>query len=459
MEKSDSLPPLVGKTNSPLFCIPWSHHKAIIDAVGSDSQKGFFFVCKTLQNQWGHSRFGIDYYLPCRQYDGNYYYALKPKADAIVGTMATMNIAGIPLDLIDAFKYISLDPATAMKKADMTQIEFFDEAIDAIVNSLAPTRKDYVDNLEADLREFSQTVLGSRPDHLGDALAIFGQKFTELENLEQLINSMTISGMVAQGTIVDVTIDLLMESLVEAGAAGYNGDQLRAMLGNLVPKLLVMLKEYPDTTITLVGNILNILCAHCPEIGRAWLDVTPAAFFEAQSPVGFFEDVPTDAYYYDAVKWAYSEGIVTGFTPTTFAPDAPCTRAQAATFLWRAAGSPEPKTASCPFVDVSASSPYYKAILWAAEKGITVGKDATHFCPNEQCTRGQIVTFIYRYEGSPYVMAACPFLDVSIFSPYYKAITWAAYSGVAYGKDAFRFCPADTCTRAQIVCFLYRDLV
>ena len=349
-------------------------------------------------SRWGHSRFGVDYYLPCRQYDGNYYYSLKPQADAIIGTMATLNIAGIPLDLIDAFHYISLDPATALKKANVTQIEFFDEAIDAIVNSLAPTREDYVNYFEEDLREFSMTVMGSRPDHLGDALAIFGQKFIEIENLEELISSMTVTDMTAEGNIVDVVVDLLMESLVEAGAAGYNGDQVRAMLNNIVPKLLVMLKEYPDTTITLVGNILNILCAHCPEIGRAWLDVTPAAFFEAQSPEDFFEDVSADAYYYEAVKWANSEGIVNGYTATSFAPNAPCTRAQ-------------------------------------------------------------IVTFLYRYENSPFVLAVCPFTDVSIFSPYYKAITWAAYSGVAYGKDATHFCPNDTCTRAQIICFLYRDLV
>ena len=409
--------------------------------------------------KWGHSRFGIDYYLPCRQNDGNYYYALKPQADAIIGTMDTMNIGGMPFDLIDAFHYISLDPATAIEKSDVTQKEFFDEAIDAITACLAPTRGEYVDNAQADLREFSMTLLGSRTDHLVDALAIFGQKFLELENLKALINSLTIKGMIAEGTLVDVTIDLFMESMVEAGAAGYDGDQLRAMLNNLVPKLLVMLKEYPDTTLTLVGNILNILCAHCPEIGRAWLEVTPAAFFEAQAPVGFFEDVPSGAYYYDAVKWAYSEGVVSGFTATSFAPDAACTRGQAATFLWRAAGCPEPSTAKCPFVDVSSSSPYYKAILWAAEKGITNGKDATHFCPNDKCTRAQIVTFLYRYEGSPIVLGICPFADVSLFSPYRNAITWAAYSGVAYGKDAIHFAPNDICTRAQIVCFLYRDLV
>ena len=416
-------------------------------------------------SKWGHSRFGIDYRLPSRQYDGAYYYSLKPAADATLAKTELMNIAGIPLDLIDAFRYIALDPATSKAKQNVTQVEFFDEAIDAILDSIAPTREYYVDNLEADLREISMTLLGSRKDHLNEALAIFGQKFTELENLEALMNSMTVSGMIAEGPIVDVTVDLLMESLTEAGAAGYNGDQLRAMLYKLVPKLLVMLAKYPDTTVTLLANILNILCAHCPEIGRAWLDVTPAEFFEAQSPCpkpapapGFFTDVPSSMYYYDAVKWASDKGIAKGYIAGIFAPDESCTRAQVASFLWRAAGCPEPKSAKCPFVDVDSDNVHCKAIIWAYEQGITLGVDKTHFEPDTTCTRAQIMTFIYRYEGSPKVLSKCPFTDVSKDSPYYDAITWAAKKGITLGKEKTHFEPSSPCTRAQIVTFLYRDM-
>ncbi len=408
-------------------------------------------------SKWGHSRFGVDYYLPCRQFDGNYYYSLKPKADALISKMDTMNIAGVPLDLIDAFHYIALDPVTAIQKKDVTQVEFFDEAIDAIVNSLAPTREYYVDNLEADLREVSMTILGSRPDHLAQALAIFGQKFTQLDNLKSLFNSMTVKGAVVEGPIVDVVVDLLMESLQEAGAAGYDGDQVRALLNRLVPKLLVMFAKYPDTTITLLGNILNILCAHCPEIGVAWLAVTPAEFFEAQSPALFFTDVAQGSYCYDAVKWAADKGIAKGYSATTFAPNQACTRGQVVTFLWRAAGCPEAKV-SCPFTDVSASSPYAQAITWAASKGIAKGYDATHFKPDQTVTRAQFVTFLWRYEGQPSAKGSCPFVDVEKASPYYTAIVWAAKNGVTKGFDATHFKPNDACTRGQVVTFIYRDM-
>lgn len=159
-----------------------------------------------------------------------------------------------------------------------------------------------------------------------------------------------------------------------------------------------------------------------------------------------------------AIGWAYENGITYGKTHDKFCPDESCTRAEAASFLWRAAGCPEPKSSTCRFVDVDPSSPHYKAIIWAAEKGITLGIDGTHFKPNVACTRGQIATFIYRFEGSPKVWEKCPFADVDKGSPYIKAITWAADKGITRGVDATHFEPNAACTRAQIVTFLYRDM-
>ena len=407
-------------------------------------------------SKWGHSRFGIDYHLPCRQFDGGYYYSLKPKADSLISKMDTMNVGGIPLDLIDAFRYISLNPATAMQKQYVTQVEFFPEVIDALLDSLVPNRTAYVDNAQADLRELGTSLLGSGTDHLPQALALFGQKFIQLSNLQQLFNSMTIKGGVAEGAIVNVVIKLFMDSLKEAGCVGYDSNQVRTMLTRLVPKLLVMFADHPDTVLTLLGNILNILCAHCPEIGVAWLAVTPAEFFEAQSPA-VFTDISKDSYCYDAAKWAYSEGIAKGFSATTFAPNQACTRGQVVTFLWRAAGCPEPK-GSCSFTDVSASSPYCKAVAWAAEKGIAKGFDKDHFKPAQTVSRAQFVTFLWRYEGQPKTCAKCPFADVSASSPYCKAITWAANKGITLGYDSSHFIPDNPCTRGQVVTFLYRDM-
>ena len=407
-------------------------------------------------SKWGHSRFGIDYYLPCRQNNGDYYYSLKPKADAIIGTRDTLNVGGYPLDLIDAFHYIALDPVTAANKKNVTQIEFFDETIDAILDSISPTRAYFVDNVQNDLSEISMALLGSGKEHLPEALVIFGQKFTELSNLQALLASMTINGAVANGPVVDVVVDLFMESMQEAGCAGYDGDQLRAMLTKLVPKLLVMLEKHPDTTVTLLGNILNILCSHCPEIGRAWLDVTPAEFFEAQSPATF-TDIAEDSYCYDAARWAYCMGIAKGYSASTFAPNNDCTRAQVVTFLWRAAGSPEPK-GDCKFTDISSDSCYYKAITWAAEHKIALGVDKTHFNPNAPVSRAEFVTLLWRYEGQPKVSAKCPFADVSSSAFYYKAVVWAAKNGITLGVDETHFAPDNHCSRGQVVTFIYRDM-
>ena len=156
--------------------------------------------------------------------------------------------------------------------------------------------------------------------------------------------------------------------------------------------------------------------------------------------------------------WATETGITKGTTETTFAPNQGCTRAQMVTFLWRAAGSPEPKSNSNPFTDVDKNSPYYKAIQWAVEKGITNGISATQFSPNVTCTRAQIVTFIYRAAGEPAVKSTTnPFKDVKQ-GAYYKAILWAVENGVTNGFTANTFSPSSTCTRGQGVTFLYRSI-
>ena len=156
--------------------------------------------------------------------------------------------------------------------------------------------------------------------------------------------------------------------------------------------------------------------------------------------------------------WAVENGITTGATSTTFDPSGLCTRAQVVTFLWRAAGQPDPQETQCPFTDVNPNAYYYKAVLWALEEGITTGMTRTEFAPNEACTRGQVVTFLWRAEGKPDAPAANPFADVSPTSYYARAVSWAVDQGVTNGISQTSFAPGDACTRAQIVTFLYRDL-
>ena len=186
--------------------------------------------------------------------------------------------------------------------------------------------------------------------------------------------------------------------------------------------------------------------------------VTVAATFKASTPTGKnpFIDVPAGSYYEDAVIWAVDKGITTGTSATTFNPNGICTRAQAVTFLWRAAGSPAAKSAVMPFTDVKAGSYYYDAVLWAVEQGITKGTSDTMFSPDATCTRAQIVTFLWRSQKSPAAGTANPFADVAADTYYIDAVLWAVKHNITVGTTVSIFSPDEECTRAQIVTFLYR---
>ena len=181
-----------------------------------------------------------------------------------------------------------------------------------------------------------------------------------------------------------------------------------------------------------------------------------AAFMEDNSVLNFFYDVPNDAYYYEAVKWAVGKGITDGIGNNLFAPDQPCTRGQIVTFLWRAAGSPEPKNMGS-FADVAADSYYAKAVAWAMENGVTTGTTAATFSPDAVCTRAQAVTFLARALNAKAASAA-EFSDVPADSYYADAVAWAAANGVTEGIGGGLFAPDNDCTRGQIVTFLYRAL-
>ena len=169
-----------------------------------------------------------------------------------------------------------------------------------------------------------------------------------------------------------------------------------------------------------------------------------------------FVDVPSGSYYEDAVDWAVANGITTGMDAAHFSPDGICTRAQAVTFLWRAAGRPAPESRTMPFTDVPADSYYYDAVLWAVENGITKGTSSTTFSPDDTCTRAQIVTFLWRSEQSPAAGSSNPFTDVSADAYYADAVLWAVKEAITTGTTRTTFSPDAECTRAQIVTFLWR---
>ncbi|MBQ7681396.1 MAG: S-layer homology domain-containing protein, partial [Oscillibacter sp.] len=190
-------------------------------------------------------------------------------------------------------------------------------------------------------------------------------------------------------------------------------------------------------------------------------DAALVARFTAQPPKAVpaavsFTDVSPQSYCYDAVLWAVGNGIVSGTTDTTFSPKEPCTAAQAVTFLWRAAGSPEPSSTESPFTDLDPGAYYYKAVLWAAEHDITMGTTESTFSPDKTVSRSQFITLLYRTFGNAERVESCPFEDVAADAYYRDAVAWAYARGVTRGTTATTFAPLRSCDRGQIVTFLYR---
>ncbi|MBQ9044965.1 MAG: leucine-rich repeat protein [Oscillospiraceae bacterium] len=198
----------------------------------------------------------------------------------------------------------------------------------------------------------------------------------------------------------------------------------------------------------------------CTVCGDTRTEVIPATGGDDPTPPPktTFVDVPSTAYYAAAVDWAVENDITKGTDATHFSPTADCTRAQMVTFLWRALGSEAPKSSYNPFSDVRPGAYYYDAVLWAVENNITSGTSKTTFSPNDKVTRAQTVTFLWRMEGEPNANSRNPFTDVKTTDYYYKAVLWAVENGITNGMDATHFGPKNNCTRAQIVTFLWRDL-
>ena len=167
-------------------------------------------------------------------------------------------------------------------------------------------------------------------------------------------------------------------------------------------------------------------------------------------------DIPAGSYFEEPVYWAYYNNITTGKTATTFQPNANVTRAQFVTFLWRSAGSPEPKATQNPFTDIDPTKSYYRAVLWAVEEGITTGKTATTFLPDDSVTRAQAVTFLYRYSDIKGSSIVNPFKDIPAGKYYTEPVLWAYQYGITQGRTATEFRPNEPCTRAQTITFLFR---
>jgi hypothetical protein len=244
---------------------------------------------------------------------------------------------------------------------------------------------------------------------------------------------------------------------------GYTGDEVCRTCGEIVMKGSVIKaaghkwdagKVTKEPTETAKG-VKTFTCTVCKATRTESIPkLTPT------KPANPFTDVKTGAFYYDPVLWAVSHDpqITKGVSDTAFAPGETCTRGQVVTFLWRAMGCPEPKSANNPFTDVKEGAFYYKAVLWAAENCVTTGATKTTFAPGEACTRAHVVTFLWRAHEKPAAGQSNPFTDVKAGQYYSDAVLWAVSKDITKGMTATTFAPDEPCTRGQIVTFLYRDM-
>ena len=329
--------------------------------------------------------------------------------------------------------------------------------------------------------EFTITFDGNGGTPSVDSMTTIDQKLSSLPRASRRGSYRFLGWYLADGAEITTDTVFSANTIVYAhwtytgggGSSGYSYYTIKATAGaggSISPSGNISVREGRDQTFTITpdkgyavanvkidGKSIGAVKSYTFEnVSRT--HTIEVIFMKANGnpQTGVFVDVATGSYYEDAVDWAVENGITQGTDDTHFAPDGICTRAQAVTFLWRAAGSPAPKTNTMPFTDVNAGSYYYDAVLWAVENGITKGTSDTTFSSNMICTRAQIVTFLWRSEKSPAAGTANPFADVKSTAYYAGAVLWAVKENITKGTTSTTFSPNADCTRAQIVTFLWR---
>lgn len=414
-------------------------------------------VPQVLPEQWDFTRYGVDHVVPYVS-DGDYT-ALR---DTMLREFKTFRLAG-PY-LIDGFRMVSLDLAklgtgSAVRETGETvaQREFYDMLIDAVLQDMAPTRADYVKGLQDDLIELTTTLFGFDGGSIGTAMLLFAGKVSE--NAETLLNSLTISGAIENGTLAKLLEQYLFESLNEAGVNGYDAQQVRKMAASLAVRVTTFAVKNPDLAATLMVNLMTILSAHFPELCLSWLRTLPEDYMAGQQAYtysGTYSDVAGDAWYALYADYVTAGGLMYGVGGGKFAPNAPMTRAMFVAVLYRLEGAPA-VTGSSPFTDLKAGW-YRDAITWAYQTGVVAGMSDTVFAPEASVTREQMVAMLYRYAGAPQTGGALDgFADAEQVSGWAQtAMCWAVANGIMAGMTEVTLAPKGSSTRAQAAAFLTR---
>ena len=412
-------------------------------------------------DNWDFARYGVDHVVPTKG-DDNY---LGYKVAMLKEFVKIPNNGGIYWP--DHFQAWGIDPKDITSgdlgkifKVNMTQKDFYADLCEAITTCLVSSRADYAENMQDFLVAMLADIFGAADKNTSGVAEAFAKKVQD--NWQKLFYSLTIPGMIKNGTAARLLTGYLVEALQENGVLTYDLAGIEAAMGMLAPRLSKMACKYPGTTMTLLANLLVIGLAHCGEPGLAWLRSLPDDYMTKKQTVsyaGLFDDVGADAWYASSVDYVKYGRLMYGTGNNLFQPDAQMTRAMFAQVLYALEGSPSVRGLSCPFTDAGGSW-YTDAVIWAYHAGVVAGVSATQFAPNEALTREQMVTMLYGYAGRTEQLsgsdgALASYQDQASVSDWAReAMAWAVSTGVITGTSTTTLAPQKIGTRAEVATVL-----
>ena len=413
-------------------------------------------------DSWDFARYGVDHVVPTKG-DDNY---LGYKAAMLKEFVKIPNNGG-NIYWPDHFQAWGIDPKDITSgdlgkifKVNMTQKEFYADLSEAITTCLVSSRADYAENMQDFLIALLGDIFGKADRDTSAVAMTFAKKLQD--NWQKIFYSLTIPGMIKNGTAVRLITGYLVEALQENGIVTYDLEGIEAAVAMLVPRLSKMALKYPGTTMTLLANLVVIMSAHFGESCLAWMRSLPDDYMTSKqtvSYVGLFDDVAAEAWYAPAVDYVKYGRLMYGTGSNLFQPDAQMTRAMLAQVLYELEGAPSVKGLSCPFTDVGGSW-YTDAVIWAYNAGVVAGVSATQFAPNEALTREQMVTMLFGYAGRDEQLsgsdgALASYQDQASVSDWARAaMALAVSSGVISGTSATTLAPQKIGTRAEVATVL-----
>ena len=412
-------------------------------------------------DNWDFARYGVDRVVPTKG-DDNY---LTYKAAMLREFVKIPNNGGIYWP--DYFQAWGIDPKDITSgdlgkifKVNMTQKEFYADLSEAITTCLVSSRADYAENMQDFLIALLGDIFGKADRDTSAVAMTFAKKLQD--NWQKIFYSLTIPGMIKNGTAVRLITGYLVEALQENGIVTYDLEGIEAAVAMLVPRLSKMALKYPGTTMTLLANLVVIMSAHFGESCLAWMRSLPDDYMTSKQTVsyaGLFDDVGADAWYASSVDYVKYGRLMYGTGNNLFQPDAQMTRAMFAQVLYALEGSPSVRGLSCPFTDAGGSW-YTDAVIWAYNAGVVAGVSPTRFAPNEALTREQMVTMLYGYAGRDEQLygsdgALASYQDQASVSDWAReAMAWAVSTGVITGTSTTTLAPQKIGTRAEVATVL-----